>query len=140
MSRFLLDTNACIELIRKRSERVLARLRKCHPGSVGISSITLAELHYGVARSADPQRNLVALTQFCAPLEILPFDDRATSVYGSTRGSLESSGFPAGPLDTLIAAHALSLNAVLVTDNEREFRHVKGLKIENWARPTGSGA
>ena len=134
MTRFVLDTNACIEIIRKRSERVLSRLRKCAVGSVGISSLTLAELYYGVARSAHPERNLVALTQFCAPLEILTFDGHAASVYGRVRASLEESGFPAGPLDTLIAAHALSLEAVLVTDNEREFRHVNGLHVENWLR------
>lgn len=134
MIGFLLDTNACIELVRKRSQRVLSRLRECRIGSVGISSITLGELYYGVARSADPQKNLIALTQFCAPMQILPFDDRAASVYGRVRADLERSGFPAGPLDTLIAAHALSLAAVLVTDNEREFRHVGGLQVENWAR------
>ncbi len=134
MIRFVLDTNACIEIIRKRSERVLSRLRKCTVGSLGISSVTLAELYYGVARSANPDKNLVALTQFCTPLEILPFDGRAASSYGRVRASLEESGFPAGPLDTLIAGHALSLDAALVTDNEREFRHVKGLKVENWLR------
>lgn len=134
MIRFILDTNACIELIRTRSERVLSRLRRCMIGSVGLSSITMGELHYGAARSADPRRNLLALIQFCAPLRILPFDDRAASIYGEVRTGLERIGFPAGPLDTLIAAHALSLDAVLVTDNEREFRHVQGLRMENWAR------
>lgn len=134
MIRFLLDTNACIELIRKRSPRVLSRLRECKGGSVGLSSITLSELYYGVARSSDPQRNLIALTQFCAPLQILAFDDRASSVYGQVRTELERIGYPAGPLDTLIAAHALSLPAILVTDNEREFRRVKGLQVENWVR------
>jgi len=134
MVRHLLDTNACIELIRRRSRRVLSRLRERPVGSVGISSITLAELFYGVSRSADPDRNLVALTQFCAPLEILPFDDRCSAVYGRVREQLERSGFPIGPLDTLIAAHALSEKAILVTDNVREFRRVSGLVIENWAR------
>jgi tRNA(fMet)-specific endonuclease VapC len=132
--RYLLDTHACIELIRRRSPRVLSRLRACAIGSVGLSSITLAELSYGVARSAFPDRNRIALAQFCAPLELLPFDDRAATVYGEVRAGLEREGFPAGPLDTLIAAHALSERAVLVTDNEREFRHVSGLTVENWTR------
>jgi tRNA(fMet)-specific endonuclease VapC len=131
---YLLDTNACIELIRGRSQRILSRLRRCAPGSVGISSITLAELYYGVARSSDPRRNLLALTQFCAPIEILPFDDRAAATYGAVRQDLQQSGFPAGPLDTLIASHSLSEGAILVTDNVREFRRVKGLKLENWLR------
>ena len=134
MIRYLLDTNACIELIRKRSPKVLSHLRACPIGSVGLSSVTLAELYFGVARSAFPDRNLMALTQFCAPLELLPFDDRAASAYGRVRADLERSGFPAGPLDTLIAAHALSQSAVLVTDNEREFRRVRGLEVENWDR------
>jgi tRNA(fMet)-specific endonuclease VapC len=101
---------------------------------VGISSITLAELYYGVARSANPQRNLLALTQFCAPLALMPFNGRAAAVYGSVRQDLEKSGYPAGPLDTLIAAHSLSEGTTLVTDNVSEFRHVKGLKVENWLR------
>jgi tRNA(fMet)-specific endonuclease VapC len=132
--RYLLDTNTCIEVIRKRSERVLARLRKCPIGAAGISSITLAELQYGVARSSRPEQNLAALTQFCAPLEIAPFDGRAASAYGRVRASLEERGCPAGPLDTLIAAHALSLGAALVTDNVREFRRIDSLAVENWLR------
>jgi tRNA(fMet)-specific endonuclease VapC len=134
MIRYLLDTNACIELIRKRSQRVLSHLREHPVGSVGISSITLGELYSGVSRSADPERNRIALTHFCAPIALLPFDDRAAAAYGPVRANLERSGFPAGPLDTLIAAHALSLSAVLVTDNDREFRRVRGLEVENWAR------
>ena len=134
MIQFLLDTNACIELIRERSRPVLSRLRRCPPGSVGISSITLAELHYGVARNSSPERNLIMLTRFCAPLELLPFDDRAAAAYGPVRAGLELAGFPAEPWDTLIAAHALALGVTLVTDNEREFRRVKGLKVENWTR------
>ena len=134
MIRYLLDTNACIELIRKRSAAVLRRLRACTVGEVAISSITLAELYYGVARSAFPERNLAALTEFCTPLALLPFDDRAAALYGQVRADLERSGHPAGPLDTLIASHALSIKATLVTDNEREFHRVKGLEVENWKR------
>lgn len=134
MIRHLLDTDTCVALIRSRSEPVLARLKRCQPESVGLSSITLAELEYGVARSSDPARNQAALIQFCAPLEIMPFDAPACHAYGRVRAALESRGTPAGPLDTLIAAHALSLSAVLVTINEREFRRVPGLKVENWSR------
>lgn len=132
MIRRLLDTNICIELIRGRSERVLSRLRRRKIGTVGISSITLAELRYGVARSSEPQRNLLALAHFCAPLEILPFDSRAAGMYGDVRAALERVGTPIGPLDTLIAAHALALKVTLVTNNEREFHRVAGLKVENW--------
>jgi len=130
----LLDTSICVEIIRNRSHRILAKLRVCQPRTAGISSVTLAELHYGAARSVDPVRNQLMLTQFCAPLEILPFDDRAAATYGKVRFDLEKTGRPVGPLDTLIAAHALSLGATLVTNNEREFRRVKGLHVENWVR------
>ncbi len=130
----MLDTCVCVEIIRGRSRSVLSRLRSYVPGTVGISSITLAELEFGVARSSDPARNHLALAQFCAPLGLLPFDERAASAYGGVRHGLERSGTPVGPLDTLIAAHALSLGIPLVTANEREFRLVKGLRVENWSR------
>lgn len=130
----LLDTCICVEIIRGRSRSVLSRLRSFPPGSVGISSITLAELEFGVARSSNPARNQLALAQFCAPLSLLPFDNNAASAYGAVRHGLEQSGTPVGPLDTLIAAHALSLGVPLVTANEREFRLVKGLRVENWTR------
>lgn len=132
MIRYLLDTDTCVELIRGRNRRVLRRLRQCRIGEVGISCITLAELQYGVCKSADPERNHIALAEFCAPLEILPFDDDAANSYGRVRRALEKVGTPIGPLDTLIAAHGLSVDAVVVTNNEREFRRVDGLSIENW--------
>lgn len=134
MIRFLLDTDVCIEVIRARAPGALSRLRRCRPGSVGISSITFAELHYGVARSSAPERNARALTLFAAPLEILPFDDRAALAYGQVRADLEKAGVPIGPLDLMIAAHALSRRAVLVTANEREFGRIEGLRVENWVR------
>lgn len=133
MIRYLLDTSICIELIRGRSEAILRRLRRRKIGTIGISAITLAELQYGVARSSDPARNHVALIHFCPPLEILPFDDRAAGVYGELRADLERAGQPIGPLDTLLAAHALALGVTFVMGNEREFRRVPGLRVENWA-------
>ena len=132
MITYLFDTNICIELIRGSSENILQKLRKCEVGKVGISSITLAELQYGVAKSKDPVRNKLALIEFCAPLEILPFDDHAAGVYGRIRTGLEKKGSPIGPLDTLIAAHALAESAILVTNNQREFKRVCNLKLENW--------
>ncbi len=134
MIRTLLDTNICIKLIRGRAPRVLARLRRRRIGTVGLSSITLAELLHGVARSSDPQRNRIALAHFCAPLEIRPFDQDAAASYGRVRAHLERAGTPIGPLDTLIAAHALALGATVVTNNEREFRRVPRLRVENWLR------
>jgi tRNA(fMet)-specific endonuclease VapC len=133
--RRLLDTSVCIELIRGRSPAIVARLRRRKIGTVGISAITLAELLHGVAKSRDPERNRVALAHFCAPLHVCPFDHEAASAYGRIRSTLEKMGTPIGPLDTLIAAHALALEATVVTNNEREFRRVPRLGVENWATP-----
>ena len=134
MIRFLLDSNICIELIRGRAPAVVARLRRRKIGTIGISAITLAKLQYGVAKSRDAERNTVALAHFCAPLEVCPFDHEAGSSYGDIRTELERAGTPIGPLDTLIAAHAVALNATVVTNNEREFRRVPGLRVENWLK------
>jgi tRNA(fMet)-specific endonuclease VapC len=99
---------------------------------VAISSITLVEMQHGVARSARPEQNAVLLAKFCAPLAILPFDSQSAQAYGDIRTALEKKGKPIGSLDTLIAAHALSLGMTLITNNEREFRRVDRLKVENW--------
>lgn len=132
MIRFLLDTNICIEAIRNRNVKTLERLQGCDVGDVGMSAITLAELEHGVEKSAKPGQNRIALNLFCAPMEILPFDDAAASAYGRIRADLERRGQLIGPMDLLIAAHALSAGVILVTNNEREFRRVKGLRVENW--------
>ena len=131
--KFMLDTNICIELIRRRSPRILFRLQQCSPGDAGISSITLAELEFGVHKSQMPDRNKLALAEFAAPLEILPFDDLAAASYGELRARLERQGQPIGSMDMLIAAHALSRGLTLVTNNEREFRRAPGLRVANWA-------
>jgi tRNA(fMet)-specific endonuclease VapC len=131
----MLDTNICVELIRGRAARVFDRLRQHRVDAVAISSITLAELQYGVSKSARSARNAVLLAKFCAPLAIVPFDNQAAESYGSVRVSLEQTGKPIGPLDTLIAAHAMALDMTLVTNNEREFRRVVGLRVENWLIP-----
>jgi tRNA(fMet)-specific endonuclease VapC len=128
----LLDTNICVAVIRQRSPRILAKLQRMAPGSVGISIITVSELQCGAAKSLNPQRNHAALEQFLLPLEILDYNSAAASHYGEVRARLEKAGTPIGPLDTLIAAHAKSLNVTLVTNNLAEFRRVAGLKVEDW--------
>jgi tRNA(fMet)-specific endonuclease VapC len=134
MIRYMLDTDICIEIIRRKSLAVLACLRKHAAGSVAISSITLAELQYGVAKSRDPDRNRLALVHFLAPLEVLSFDNIAALAYGKVRGGLERAGQPIGPLDTLIAAHALAAKLTLVTNNQREFSRVADLQVESWGQ------
>lgn len=130
--RYLLDTNICIYLIKKKPLQVLEKLRTLAISDVGISAITLAELEFGVAKSSRPQQNNEALQAFVAPLEILPFDDRAACRYGEIRAYLEQQGQPIGSLDMLIAAHAGSLSLTLVTNNLREFEKVPGLALESW--------
>jgi tRNA(fMet)-specific endonuclease VapC len=103
---FMLDTNICIYIIKKKPEQVLKRLLKTPVSDIGISSIALSELEYGVAKSSIPAQNRIALVEFVAALEVLLYDDMAARQYGLIRASLERSGTPIGSMDTLIAAHA----------------------------------
>lgn len=130
---YMLDTNMCIYIIKQRPETVLQKFRSLHLGDVGISSVTLAELNYGVEKSQQQTKNSAALEQFILPLEIAAFDDLASQHYGRIRTALEKVGRPIGALDLMIAAHAVSLDCILVTNNEREFLRVDGLNVENWA-------
>lgn len=127
----LLDTNICIYIINVKPPEVLARFHRYPLGEIGLSSVVAAELAYGVAKSGS-SRNRQALEMFLAPLELMPFDDRAVWAYGQLRADLERRGQSIGAMDTMIAAHALSLNALLVTNNTREFSRVAGLHLENW--------
>lgn len=131
---YILDTNICIYIIKKKPDSVFERFKGFPLGSIGISVITLAELQYGVKKSVQREKNESALDQFLIPLEIVEFESNTAAEYGKVRASLEKRGTPIGPLDTLIAAHARSLNLTLVTNNEKEFKRVEGLKIENWTK------
>jgi len=130
--KYLLDTDTCIYLIRAKDPQVLNRLRALSFGDVGVSAITVAELQYGAQKSQRPTQNRRALEQFLAPLVVADFDYAASERSGGIRAALEQSGTPIGSLDTLIAAHALSLDVSLVTNNEREFSRVPGLRVVNW--------
>ena len=130
--KYLLDTNICIYLIKKNPQKVFAKFRQLSVGEVGLSAITYAELEYGVSHSHDPARNRIALSEFLAPLEILDFQVQVAPLYGTLRASLVRSGKMIGPLDLLIAAHALHLGVTLVTNNVKEFSRVPDLKIDNW--------
>jgi len=130
--KYMLDTNILIYLIRQKPPDVLERFKQTDISTISISSITLSELFYGVSKSSKPEQNFMALTQFVAPLEILPFGGEAAQYYGELRAHLEKQGTPIGSLDMLIAAHALSIAGILVTNNEKEFNRVPHLKIENW--------
>ena len=132
MITYMLDTNICIYVINARPPKVLARFRQERLGSIGVSSVTAAELAFGVAKSGST-RNREALEMFLAPLEVMPFDASAIWHYGELRAGLERRGQPIGALDTMIAAHALASNTILVTNNTREFARVPGLRVKNWA-------
>jgi len=129
---FLLDTDICIYIIKKKPQGVLKKLAEHAVSDIGISSVTVAELFYGVEKSARPDKNRDALDEFLAPFEIMPFDDRAAEVYGRIRAVLERKGTPIGSMDMLIAAHALSLGVTLVTNNAKEFKRVPHLQVANW--------
>jgi tRNA(fMet)-specific endonuclease VapC len=127
----LLDTNTCIYIINNRPQNVLERFRKYKAGEVGISSIAASELAYGVAKSGSV-KNRKALDLFLAPLQILPFNSQCLWFYADLRVSLEKQGLAIGPMDTLIAAQALSIGGTLVTNNIKEFMRVPKLKLDNW--------
>ena len=131
--KYMLDTNIVIYMIKKQPESVLQKLQEYDPSDFCISSITLAEMEYGIAKSTSPEKNQAALSAFLSNIDILPFDDRAAVEYGDIRASLEKKGTPIGPNDMLIAAHARSLGLTIVTNNVREFRRVDGLMLDNWA-------
>jgi tRNA(fMet)-specific endonuclease VapC len=130
--KVMLHTNICIYIIKRKPEAVLEKFSGFPVGDVGVSVITLAELEYGAAKSSNPAMNRAALEQFVSPLEIAAFDRQAATTYGKIRMLLEKSGLPIGSMDFLIAAHALSLNVRLVTNNAKEFKRVPGLRVENW--------
>ena len=132
MTDYILDTNICIYIIKRKPVRVFDRFKELPLGAVGISSVTLAEMQYGISKSTKPDKNREALDQFLLPLEILDFDALAAREYGKIRSKLEKEGTLIGSLDMLIAAHAKSMGAILVTNNTKEFSRVADLKIENW--------
>ncbi|MEY2794488.1 MAG: hypothetical protein RIR10_204 [Planctomycetota bacterium] len=136
--RYMLDTDCCIELLRGRAPHAVEVISKVGLAKVHLSTITVGELLAGAARSANASENAARVVRFCASLQVVPFDERAAARYAVTRARLAAYGTPIGPLDMLIAGHALSIDATLVTGNTREFERVEGLKIENWiaARPT----
>jgi tRNA(fMet)-specific endonuclease VapC len=132
--KYMLDTDMCIYVIKQKPGSAIRRLRRTHVLDVCISAITLSELEHGVAKSSRPDRNRMALAEFLAPLQVVPYDDMAAQKYGTLRACLEQRGTPIGSLDMLIAAHALALDCTLVTNNEAEFARVPQLRVQNWAK------
>ena len=130
----MFDTDICIYVINRKPghESILKRLDGREHGEIVLSAITLAELRYGIAASRRRNLNLAKVELFLASFEVVPFDDPAAFAYGPLRAHLQAQGTPIGPLDALIAAHALSLGATVVTNNVGEFSRVPNLVVENW--------
>jgi tRNA(fMet)-specific endonuclease VapC len=129
--RYMLDTNICIYIIKRKPAAVLDALLRHESAGVGLSIITVCELAYGAAKSGST-RNQTALQQFLEPLALADFDHAAAMAYARVRSQLEAAGTPIGPLDTQIAAHALALGVTLVSNNTQEFERVPGLRLVNW--------
>jgi len=140
--RYLFDTNTCSYVIHQRKgfESITHRMNGLRYGELVLSSIVLAELQFMVVKSAVPQTKREQLLRFLLQFHVAPFDESATLAYGQVRHQLERRGSPIGPLDTLIAAHALSLKATVVTNNIRHFGQVPGLAVESWYSDPRVGA
>ncbi|MFA7279913.1 MAG: type II toxin-antitoxin system VapC family toxin [Sterolibacterium sp.] len=132
MPRYMLDTNMCIYLMKNQPESVARRFAQCYVGDVVMSAITFAELEYGVAASPNPKRERKHLANLIEDIPVVPFDGAAGVAYGPIRLATRDSKKDA--LDKLIAAHAVSLNATIVTNNEKDFSRYPGLRLENWLK------
>ena len=129
---YMLDTNICIYLIKNKPASVFERMKAHIEDGLCISAIVLAELEHGVCSSASSKQAALALNQFLAIVDVLPFNGEAAAEYGKISANLRRKGTPIGPMDTLIAAHALAGGQTLVTNNLREFERVEGLRTVNW--------
>ncbi len=132
MKQYLLDTNICIYIINRRPPAVKEKLHEVGLDAVAISGITVTELFYGVSKSARPLENTRTLRDFLNFLAVMPFGIAEAEEAGKIRVSLEASGKPIGPYDLLMAAQAKVHEMVLVTNNQKEFKRIKGLRVENW--------
>jgi len=129
---YMLDTNICIYLIKRKPMSVLEKMQKHVQDGLYISSITLAELNHGVFASTAVEKNHIALNHFLSIIEILNFDDESAFEYGKIAADLKRKGTPIGPMDALIASHALATGKILVTNDVKEFERVVNLKVEDW--------
>jgi len=129
---YLLDTNTCIYFLNKSSEKVISQFKRFSPSEINLPSIAVAELFYGAEKSKAKKKNWAIVENFVSTFEIVAFDEKSCEIYARIRVSLEKSGVPIGPMDLLIASISLANNYILVTNNIKEFRRIKDLKLENW--------
>ncbi|MEM6730559.1 MAG: type II toxin-antitoxin system VapC family toxin [Myxococcota bacterium] len=133
MLKYLLDTNIIIYTMKRRPAKVQARFEK-HDGQMAMSTVTFGELVFGCERSSNPKQNLLVLESFASRVTVLDFDRESAAHFGELRASLYSKGTPIGPYDMMIAAQARARGLVLVTNNQKEFRRLPGVRLENWVR------
>ena len=131
--RYMLDTCICSYILKKRPQSVKTRFEDIEPDALCISAVTLAELYYGAARHPKGDAIRKEIDDFAARLSVVAWDEAAADHYGTIRTALEKKGTPIGAMDMLIAAHARSIRAVLVTNDLRHFTKVPGLKVEDWS-------
>jgi len=129
---YLLDTNTCIYFLNRSSEKIISQFKRFSPSEINLPSITVAELFYGAEKSKAKKKNWAIVENFISTFEIVPFDEKSCEIYARIRASLEKSGVPIGPMDLLIASISLANNSILVSNNIKEFRRIKGMKLENW--------
>ncbi|MBX7046912.1 MAG: type II toxin-antitoxin system VapC family toxin [Ignavibacteria bacterium] len=130
--KYLLDTNICIYTINKKNEALMNKLSEIQISDMMISSLTVAELYYGVEKSIKKNENLSSLNYFLLPFDIINFDSSDAMVYGRIRNELRKAGTPIGSNDLLIASQAISRDLILVSNNEKEFQRVPNIKLESW--------
>ncbi len=129
---YLLDTNTCIYFLNRTSERIVSQFKRFSPSVIKLASLTAAELFYGAEKSKAKKKNWTIIEKFVSTFEIIPFEEKSSKTYPTIRASLEKAGIPIGPMDLLIASISIANNFVLVTNNVKEFKRVKGLTLENW--------
>ncbi|MBR3288372.1 MAG: type II toxin-antitoxin system VapC family toxin [Lachnospiraceae bacterium] len=129
---YMLDTNICIYILKNKNDKLIQKFSKCNFEDIGISSIVYSELIYGVEKSLKKDENMKNLLKFLSSIIICDYDVEAANEYGRIRSALEQSGKVIGSMDMLIAAHACAKKLTLITNNEREFKRIKTLKVENW--------
>jgi tRNA(fMet)-specific endonuclease VapC len=132
MYKYMLDTNICIYTIKNQPPQVREAFIS-HQDQMSVSTVTAMELIFGAEKSAAPEKNLPVIESFLARLAVLDYDLRAAEHTGQLRAELQKIGKPIGPYDQMIAGHARSLGLIVITNNEREFDRVPGLRVENWA-------
>jgi tRNA(fMet)-specific endonuclease VapC len=130
--KYILDTNICIYIIKNKFVSIASKINQIGFDEIAVSSITIAELEYGVANSSQSEKSKEALLQFLLPFEILDFDPESAMYYGKIRKDLKKNLI--GTMDMLIASIAMANNLIVVTNNEKEFKRIPGLKIENWTK------